>query len=372
VRRALSLTAAREAETLEAPALPEHGESVADAAHEQHQERTTERSAIDRPAGSAPHPILGLQSAIGNRAVARLLRDRALQRAPEIKDVEIKKRFDLPVRHYTQDQVRALYLGSGIVYSGEAVWDEKSKSWIVGRDQVIDLSAGKAEKKDGLPTDSDLERFEHSLDDILRSEPLPETGTSFEVDDFSTAHLNATKAAINYYLIGAYRQTLDEAGEPTKSVLQVTQLAARNVTIARQSSDLRSQSLILRDAQRYFYGRLAAFSNIDMMKSAGSQGADPTLTKDPAVMSEEERNRAKQSPFLDDPDLSNIEKMKQLQRDYEELKKVKKFFGGDVAVTTHPSSAPGGRWWLDKGANDSYNDIKNRRYREKALPYLAR
>ncbi len=317
-----------------------------------------------------PHALLGLQTAIGNRAVARLVQQRALQR--EITDVEVKKRFDLPIRHYSQEQVRALYLGAGMVYSGDAVWDEKSKSWIVGRSQLIDLSAKAGEKGDTLPSESDLARFENSLDAILRSEPLPEKGTVSEVDDFSTAHINATKAVINYYLIAAYRASLDAEGKPTQSVLRVTQLAAGALTAARQQSALRSQSLILRDAQRYFYGRVAAWSNVPMMKSKASQGTDPTLTKDPALMSEDERKRADESPFLTDPDTSNIEKMKELQGDYESLKQIAKFFGGDVNVTKYPSSAPGGRWWLDKGANDSYNDMKLRRYQEKGLPYLAR
>ena len=314
--------------------------------------------------------MLGLQTLIGNRAVSQLVQRRALQR--EITDVDVKKRYDVSIRHHTQEQVRALYLGAGMVYSGEAVWHEPSNSWIVDRSQLIDLSAKAGEKADTLPGDSDLERFENSLDAILKSEPLPEPGTVSEVDNFSTAHLNATKAVINYYLIAAYRGSLDEDGKPTKSVLRVTQIAAGMLTAARQQSALRSQSLILRDAQRYFYGRLAAWSNVAMMKSKASQGTDPTLTKDPALMSEEERKRGDESPFLADPDTSNIEKMKALQGDYESLKQIAKFFGSDVNVTKFPSSAPGGRWWLDKGGNDSYNDMKLGRYKENGLPYLVR
>jgi len=98
------------------------------------------------PAG-APQRLLDLQRTAGNRAVGRLL----ARQTPT--DVEVKKRFDLPVHSYSQDQVRALYLGIGIVYSGDAVWDAKSAPWIVDRGNVISMPGiGRGGGGDDVPS----------------------------------------------------------------------------------------------------------------------------------------------------------------------------------------------------------------------------
>jgi len=109
-----------------------------------------------------------------------------------------------------------------------------------------------------------------------------------------------------------------------------------------------------------------------MMKAASSTGLFPTLTKDPLIMSAEERAKAKEAPFFDDPDPKNIEKMKELQQDYEAIKQVGKFFYMDMKASQYPSSAPGGRYWLEKGTVDSYNDMNHGTYKVKTVPYLVR
>jgi hypothetical protein len=155
---------------------------VAEVVHEQQPDPARQPRGETASLAGTPHAVLDLQALVGNHAVTQLVQRHALQRQSQITDVDVKKRFDLPVRHYTQEQVRALYLGAGMVYSGEAVWHEESKSWIVDRSQLIDFSAKAGEKAETLPSDADLDRFENSLDAILKSEPLPEEGTSSAVE----------------------------------------------------------------------------------------------------------------------------------------------------------------------------------------------
>jgi hypothetical protein len=307
-----------------------------------------------RPPGAATAaepPALALQRLVGNRAVGALL-----ARQPAFSDVQIKKRFDVPIHDYTADQVRALYLGAGIVYSGDAWWDDKTSAWIVDRASVSGLSPGRLGAKGApLPTEDDVNAFD--LDAILRSEAVPDSDTSWDVDDFSTAHLNAVKAVINYYIMAAWYATLDEERRPTATVEQILQRAGRDCTIKRQGSDRDSQTLILRDVQRYFYGRIAPFANISKMKSAAS--SDP-LYSDKGPM------------FYDDPSEENIAEMEAMQAQYEMAKKAKKLVGLDMQATKHPSSAPGGFSWLRKGTEDSANDTAGGRYKEKRIPYLVR
>jgi hypothetical protein len=311
----------------------------------------------------------GLPALIGNRAFSRLVSSgrlgaRHLARQPTWSAVSVKKRFDLPVHSFDQDQVRALYLGIGIVYRGDAEWDEHSGSWLVDRSQVVPVPAGgqAGGTGTGWPIKEDIDAFEGMLDSLLKIEALPERGTAVDVDLYTSAHVNATKAVINFYLLKAHYQNLDdEATRDRATPLLDLKLAGQLITAKRQESDESSQSLILRDAQRYFYGRLAAFIDIDKMEDIASHGLDPL---DPARSG---------GIYVDEPDLDRFERMKGSQAKYEIGKKIAKLFGGDVGATSHPSSAPGGYDWLRKGGEDEVTEVVSKTYRlEGGRPLLVK
>jgi hypothetical protein len=320
--------------------------------------------------GLAARPVdAALPGLIGNRSFSRLvasgrLGGRQLARQSAWSGVSVKKRFDLPIHSFDQDQVRALYLGIGVVYRGEAEWDEHSGSWLVDRSQVVPVPAGGpgGGTGGGWPIKEDIDAFEGMLDSLLKIEELPERGTATDVDLYTTAHINATKAVINFYLLKAHYQNLDdEATRDQATPLLDLKLAGQLITIKRQESDLSSESLILRDAQRYFYGRLAAFIDIDKMEDKASHGLDPL---DPA---------ASGGIYVDEPDLDRFERMKGSQAKYEIAKKIAKLFGGDVSATSHPSSAPGGYDWLRKGGEDEATEVAAKTYRlEGGRPLLVR
>jgi hypothetical protein len=310
----------------------------------------------------------GLPGLIGNRAFGRMVTSGRLPGRPLARqawsNVSVKKRFDLPIHSFDQNQVRALYLGIGIVYSGEATWDEASGSWLVDRDQVIGVPAGgrSGGTGSGWPTKEDIDAFEAMLDQLLALEQLPERGTATDVDLYTTAHTNAVKAVINFYLLKAHYMNLDD--ENTRDFatpLLDLKLAGRLITLKRQESDEASQSLILRDAQRYFYGRLAPFIDIDKMESKASGGLDPL---DPAASGD---------IYVDDPDLDRVDQMKGSTAKYEMAKKFAKLFGSDLKASSHPSSAPGGFDWLRKGGEDATDEVLGKRYRlEGGRPVLVK
>lgn len=116
---------------------------------------------------------------------------RQLARRSAWSGVSVKKRFDLPIHSFNQEQVRALYLGIGVVYSGDAEWDAQSGSWLVDRSQVVPVPAG-GPGGSGWPIKEDIDAFEGMLDSLLKIEELPERGTATDVDLYTTAHVNAT------------------------------------------------------------------------------------------------------------------------------------------------------------------------------------
>jgi RHS repeat-associated protein len=87
----------------------------------------------------------------------------------------------------------------------------------------------------------------------------------------SPAHRIKVIQAINYFILSAR--------EGTKTKLENLQAAGRALTDLRRGSPRYSQSLILRDAQRYFYGRLATYMGKEIRQFAIGQVGGGPVTK---------------------------------------------------------------------------------------------
>jgi peptidoglycan hydrolase-like protein with peptidoglycan-binding domain len=174
----------------------------------------------------------------------------------------------------------------------------------------------------------------------------------WDQDDVSPQHIGKVVEAVNYYLTQAYSAPEIQAPDGGKpAVLKTLAWAGKLITTARQDTDETSKGMILRDVQRYLYGRLAQFMDTWVLIRAG--------THDP--LKESKLYAAK-------PDEASILANYGVAAFYDVLKSV----GITPNATAHPASNVGGLPFWEQGAQDSFLDRVGDKFTQQVMPDLMK
>jgi hypothetical protein len=168
-------------------------------------------------------------------------------------------------------------------------------------------------------------------------------------EDFSQSHKEQVVAGVNYHLRDAFA---NYSLKPPRCVATVIAQAGSDTTRARQDTDRTSTSVLLRNMQRYFYGRLSLFANRNLIVGQ---------------MKDLKWDAASGGAF----DLSDPSVVGQVITDIATLGyAVSKGLGLATTATAHPASPSGGEDYVAKGEKDAWEDFHSKVYSKDQVPAL--
>jgi hypothetical protein len=281
-----------------------------------------------RPRLTPPQTALALQQTAGNRAVVRQLL-RQVQSQPD----DDRPQFAFGDRGPAVVRLQLLLE----MPDPTGVFDQETSnrlSWFQGRQSQRLTVTGLADPE----TWAALE--EHAL---IAREPQP---TQRTVDDLSEAHKRAVASVVNRHL-DLVSARIHVAGAGQNTVRDRLRQARESVTRERNESEHFARNVILRDAQRYLYGRLAPYTDAWSLRLRG-----------------EADDRTPDEVFGNPPSDMNVRGAMEATWEYELLKAHM-----DVRTTVRPSSPLGGLPFYDKGVDDAQRlDVATGQWRQERVP----